>query len=109
MFVIKQFNTLPSLEATLLDSNGIAVNLTGASISFSMRSLDDETNVVTGDAFILNAALGKVVFQWAAGNTDVSGAYIAEFDVTFSNGGKESFPNSDYIQINVVRSANNSS
>lgn len=106
MFVIKQFNTLPSLEATLLNPNGQPVDLTGATITFSMRSRDNEAVVITGNALILDAATGKVVYQWAPTNTQLAGAFIGEFDVVYSGGAKESFPNSDYIQINVVRSAN---
>jgi hypothetical protein len=106
MFVIKQFNTLPSLEATLLDPSGQPVDLTGAIVSFSMRSLDSEQRVITGSALIIEPLAGRVVYQWDAANTIQAGAYIGEFDVTFSNGGKETFPNSDYIKINIVRSAN---
>lgn len=107
MFTIKQYNTLPLLEATLLDSNNQPVALTGALVEFTMRSRDNDTLVVHGEAIVIDELEGKVAYPWAAFDTLVHGAYHGEFVVTYSDGGIESFPNSTYIQINVVRSAGN--
>lgn len=107
MFTIKQYNTVPSLEATLLDYLGQPVVLTGATVNFSMRSQDNPTLVVSGVATIVDALTGKVAYQWGAANTNTAGSYIGEFSVTYANGGYESFPNGDYIQIHVVKSAAN--
>jgi hypothetical protein len=105
MFTIKQYNTVPSLEATLLNPAGQPVDLTGSTITFVMRSRDNDTLVITGNALILDAVAGKVVYQWGINDLATHGAFFGEFDVTYSNGSKESFPNADYIPINVVRSA----
>jgi hypothetical protein len=104
MFTIKQYNTVPSLEATLVDHLNQPVNLTGASVKFSMRSLDNDNYIVDDPALISDALTGKVVYQWGAGDLNIHGAFIGEFTVTYSNGAKETFPNSDYIRINVVKS-----
>lgn len=107
MFTIKQYNTVPSLEATLVDYLGQPVSLAGATIVFAMRSQNNQNLVIDGVAFIVDAAAGKVAYQWDQGDTNTDGAFIGEFQVTYPNGGKESFPNGDYIQIHVVRSAGN--
>lgn len=107
MFTIKQYNTVPSLEATLVDYLGQPVSLVGATVSFAMRSQDNPNLVVTGIAAIVDATAGKVSYQWGASNTNTAGAYLGEFIVTYSNGGKESFPNADYIQVYVAKSAAN--
>ncbi len=108
MFTIKQYNTIPLLEATLLDSNNQPVDLADATVVFTMRSRDNDTLVVDGDALVIDALEGKVAYPWVSTDTAVPGAYHGEFVVTYSGGGIESFPNSNYIDINVVRSAGNS-
>jgi hypothetical protein len=107
MFTIKQYNTLPLLEATLLDSNSQPVDLTDAVVSFAMRSRDNDTRVIDGEAFIVDELEGKVAYPWAALDTIVPGAYYGEFSVEYPGGGIESFPNSNYIEIHVVKSAGN--
>lgn len=107
MFTIKQYNTLPLLEATLLDSDSQPVNLTNASVFFTMRSRDTDSLVVDGAAIIIDRPAGKVAYPWISADTATAGAYHGEFVVTYQGGGIESFPNSNYIEINVVRSAGN--
>lgn len=109
MFTIKQYNTIPSIEATLLDGAGIPVDLTGSTVTFSMRSLDNAALVINGDAVFVDATAGLVAYQWADGDTDFAGAYIGEFLVIRPGGGKESFPNGDYIEVHVVKAAANPS
>lgn len=107
MFTIKQYNTVPSLQATLVDYLGQPVSLVGATVAFAMRSQDNPNFVITGVATIIDEAAGVVAYQWGVSNTATPGAYAAEFIVTYANGGKESFPNSEYIQVHVVKSAAN--
>lgn len=109
MFTIKQYNTIPSLEATLIDYLGQPVPLSDATVTFAMRSRDNPNLVINGAAAIVDAAAGKVSYQWNAADTNTHGSYIAEFTVIRPGGGKESFPNGDYIQVNVVKSAANPS
>ncbi len=107
MFTIKQYNTIPLLEATLLDSNQQPVDLADATVTFAMRSRDNDTLVVAGDAIVIDELEGKVAYPWTSGDTTVPGAYYGEFIVTYSAGGIESFPNSSYIDVYVVRSSGN--
>lgn len=107
MFTIKQYNTLPLLEATLLDPNNQPVDLSNATVTFTMRSRDTDTRVIAGDAIVIDELEGKVAYPWSSLDTSFSGAYHGEFVVTYQDGGIESFPNSAYIEINVVRSAGN--
>lgn len=61
--------------------------LTGSTVTFSLRNANSKTAKVTdGACTVTDAALGKVEYRWAAGDTDVPGTYIAEFKVTFSDG-----------------------
>jgi hypothetical protein len=54
------------------------------------------------NATISNADGGVVYYQWQTGDTDTIGSYEAEFEVTFTGGEIESFPNNRYIQIEIT-------
>lgn len=97
-FTIKRNDTRSGLKATLLDANGAAVNLTGAKVKFIMAKLD-RTAKVNRTAEILNAAAGQVRHVFQVGDTDTPGMFAGEFEVTYPDGGVESFPNTDYIRI----------
>jgi hypothetical protein len=71
------------------------VNLeTALSAVFNMREQADTKRIKInrGTATISNAANGEVTYQWQAGDTDTSGIYDAEVEVTWSDGDPETFP-----------------
>ena len=99
-FYIKQNDTAPSIRAILTDSNGRAKPLTNAqSVTFNM-STDAGTNVVSGGACtIIDAAKAIVLYDWQVGDTSTAGSFNAEFEVVYTNGQTETFPNSNYIKV----------
>jgi len=107
MFTIKQYNTIPSLEVALVNYLNQPVDLMGASVTFSMRSLDNPTLVVEGGAVFVDRAGGIVAYEWDVTDTAIHGAFIGEFRVVFQDGSSETYPNGDYIRIHVVKSAGN--
>ena len=72
-FFIKQNDRLPYLEATLSDSGGQLTTLTGATVYFVMRSPKGGASKVRRLATVVDAALKKVRYEWAAGDTDTAG------------------------------------
>lgn len=101
-FYIKQNDTSPRLQATLKDGNGAAIDLTGASVNFHMRALGSTTNKVDGSATIADEDNGVVFYSWSASDTDTSGSFEAEFEVTYTGGAVETFPNNRYIQVEIT-------
>jgi hypothetical protein len=102
-FFIKQNDTSPTLDVALRDDRGRAVDITGATVVFHMRnSLDDSTKVSSGSVTSLSDAQGEVRYAWAAIDTDTAGNFEAEFQVTFSGGTIETFPNDDYINVIIT-------
>ena len=103
-FVIKKGDRLSVLTATLKDSAGNAVDLTGATVKLLMKEIG-------GAALKVNAAgtvdpdqvnnKGKVSYAWAAVDTDTPGTYEAEWEVTLS-GKQQSFPNDSYLVIRIL-------
>lgn len=101
-FFIKQNDTSPALKATLKDGLDAAVDLTGASVRFHMRPTGDTTAKVDAAAVIENADNGIVYYNWNAADTDTIGSYEAEFEVTFTGGEIETFPNNRFIEVEIT-------
>lgn len=99
-FKMKRNDTYRELSGTCLDPSGSAVDLTGATVRFHMLNDDDET-VVDAAATLVVAANGTVKYTWAADDTDVAGGFRGEFEVTYSGGAIETFPNTSYIPIRI--------
>lgn len=101
-FFIKQNDTSPALKATLKDGLDAVVDLTAASVRFHMRPIGDTTTKVDAAAVIENADGGVVYYNWTAGDTDTIGSYEAEFEVTFTGGEIETFPNNRFIEVEIT-------
>jgi hypothetical protein len=98
-FAIKQNTTTPDIEARLADGNG-AVDLTGASVLFVMRSMKTGTVKVSHAATVLvadpselsSASAPNVVYEWLPADTNTAGLYEAEWRVTYADGQTQRFP-----------------
>jgi len=56
---------------------------------------------VNAAATITDAATGKVSYTPIATDTNTPGDYLVEWQVTFSGGAVETFPNSDWQKVRV--------
>lgn len=104
-FTIKQNDTSPSVSAILKDSSLAAIDLTGATVKLHMKSLDG-TLKINSAMTVINAIGGTVQYDWQVGDTDTVGTYLVEFQVTYSDGAIETFPNSGNNVVSVVRELN---
>jgi 5-hydroxyisourate hydrolase-like protein (transthyretin family) len=104
-FNIKQNDTSPSLQATLKDAALTAIDLTGATVRFHMKSIDG-TVKVDKVMTIVNEANGVVQYNWVTGDTDTVGTYYVEFEVTYADASIETFPNNGNRVVSVVRELN---
>ena len=102
-FHIKQNDTSPAIEYQLQyeDSDGVLQNrdITGyQSVEFHLVDANGSVKVNDDDAgnvSVTEAVTGKVKYDWQTGDTDTSGFFEAEWQVTYSDGTIESFPNDD--------------
>lgn len=100
---LKSADTSPAIAYQLKDGNGVVVTLTGATVKFMMWAPGAAAAKINAAATITDAALGKVSYTPTAGNTDTPGDYLAEWQVTFSGGAIETFPNSDHLKVRVLQ------
>jgi hypothetical protein len=104
-FTLKQNDTSPSIQATLKDASGSAVDLSGATVKFHVKSVDG-TLKVNQTATLVDEDNGVVKYDWQAGDTDTVGTYYAEFQVSYADLTTETFPNNDNIVILIKSELN---
>lgn len=99
-FYIKEGDTSPALRYTLLPS---PIDLTGATVRFSLRLRGQNTPLINRVAALIvaPAAGGVVQYDWLTGDTATAGFYEAEFEVTYADSTIETFPNRGYIPVNI--------
>ena len=102
-FFIKRNDDQPTLDVALRDDKNRPVDVTGASVVFHMRNTADDTTKISGASVtVLAAAKGEVRYSWTTTNTNTAGNFEAEFQVTFSDGGVQTFPNDGYIDVIIT-------
>lgn len=101
-FTIKRNDTSPILQTVLSDANGVAIDLTGTTVKFYMKKYKATTPKINATAAIVNEDAGIVRYLWQTGDTDTAGSYQAEFQITYDDGAVETFPNADFIQIDII-------
>ena len=89
-FTIKQNDTAPSLKATLKDGSGTVIDLTNATVRFHMKAVGATTTKTDRASSVIDAT------------NDTVGTYTAEFEVTYSDGTIETFPNDSYLTV-IIR------
>jgi len=89
---LTQNDTYPVLQAVLTVA-GVALDLTGATVTFRMETDAGATVVNEAACTIVNPATsGTVQYAWQAADTVTAGSYLGEFHVTLSGGAKITIP-----------------
>jgi hypothetical protein len=99
-FNIKENDTSPAILYALQPTS---VVLGAAAVQFRMRPVGTTDWTLTEDAVVVTATITPTVrYDWGPTDTATPGFYEAEFVVTYSDGTVETFPNSEFITINIV-------
>ena len=103
VFEMKQNDTKPYIEAELQDATGSALDLTNASsISFNLGTNDNAfTPVLSGACVVTGSTTGLCEYRWADGDTNRSGLYLGEFEVTYSDSSVLTLPSDNNLVIKI--------
>lgn len=107
---MKQNDTAPALVQTLtIPGTTRPLDLTDVvEVRFIMRlpgrsraKVDDVATVlqVVDPLTRLLVRQGQVQFPWVAGDTDTTGVFNAEFEITWRDGTRQTWPEDGYLQI----------
>lgn len=106
-YSIKKDDTAPPITATLRDSQGTPIDLTGCTVKFHMKAVPPGTkSLLDKSVSILDGVNGKVRYVWATGDTDTAGPYRAEFEITYPDLTHQTVPSDAYIDVLVVDDLN---
>jgi len=109
---LKQNDTAPFARATLYsDMNASTVlNLTTATaVKFNMKPKSGGSPKVSGAAAVKTNSPGtdgKVHYVWLAADTNQVGTFDCEFEVTWGDGTKQTFPPDGYLSVEIVAEIN---
>lgn len=104
-FYVKRHDLLPSIQATLKDSVGSAVDLTNYTVRFHMWLEGALTAKVDAEAVIVGTSTGIVRYDWQAGDTDTAGEYNAEWQATSPDNKPVTFPNYEHDLVLITGDA----
>lgn len=98
-FYIKRRDTSPSLVYALIPTT---VDLTGATVRFSMKNQEGAVVINRAASTVVTPTVTPTVrYNWQASDTANAGFFFAEFEVTYSSGAIETFPNYSMIAIKI--------
>lgn len=105
-FNLKKGDTSPDLKFFLQDGDGNSIGIANFNeVRFLMRGRRSTTLVVdedtSGNVTVTDPENGEVRYEWKSQDTETAGRFYAEFEVEYSDGNIETFPNTDYIFINI--------
>jgi hypothetical protein len=99
---LKRGDTRHAIKAVLKDTDGNPVNLEGCTVAFRMAALG-QPSVIDRAAHIQDPVAGEVWVVLAAEEVQTPGIYRAELQVVYGDGRKETFPNTGYLSIQILK------
>src|SRR4051794_12708505 len=107
-FTMKANDTRPSIVAHLDYDDGSEPDLSdpATTVQFIMRKVVTSGTVpapkVKAAAVIEDAAQRIVRYDWLPTDTNTPGDYLGEWEVTFPDGGVQTFPTAEYHDITIL-------
>jgi len=100
---LKENDLQPYYYATAKDSDGDAINVTGATIYCTMKLMDGSVKIdrQTTGITITDGANGQFEYRWQAGDTDTVGRYKIEFEINPASGGKFTLPADEQAIVHI--------
>lgn len=100
-FTAKQGDAGPTFSDTLTYSDGTAVNLTGGTVKFVMRSRAQNAPAINATATVVSAVAGTVSYTPTAADTATAGVYAAYWLVTNLSQTPLRWPTVGYLSVEI--------
>jgi len=101
-FTIGQGDTAPILTDTLTYTNEEPANLTGATVTLTLRNPTmPEPLRLTGTVAITNATAGQVSYTFTEQDTTTPGLYMGSWEVVLGGGAKMRWPTDGYLTVSI--------
>lgn len=101
LYEIKQNDTRPRPDALLRFSDGTIPNLTGATVKFIAREVTSAEAKIDAAATITDVPTGAVEYTLLAADTDLTGTYYCEWEVTFADSSVQTFPTRGFDRLRI--------
>ena len=101
-FKMIQGDTLPPIRIKVLDNIQDALDLSGYSVDFQFRKIDDLSTLLNfgrTSCTITDALAGLAQYDWTSGDTDLTGIHYGEFVLTDPHGRRQSYP--EYLRFDI--------
>jgi hypothetical protein len=98
---MKRGDRLPEVATQLIGADGLHVDLTGCTVTFTIRAANGRVLVNAAPATLVQANQGRVKYVWQVGDTDVVGTHDVEWIVTYPAGQQLTVPNRGYDKIEI--------
>ena len=99
---LKRGDTRMAIRATLIGSDGAPVDLSSAARVRWLMADGRRELVMDREAEVIEAAAGRVLVTFEPGDTDRAGVFVAEFEVQWSDGRRETYPTDGYLHIEII-------
>jgi hypothetical protein len=107
-FEIKQGDSSPPFVGRCLDAKGRPTPTLGATVRFRMRpQVAGLRAAIDSPAVWSDPARAEATYAWPhdGSDTDTPGLYDAELHVIYGDGSSETFPNGEYVTVEVLPAA----
>jgi len=111
VFYIKRNDLSPDYIVDVFDNEGEPVNLAGATAVFSMKGITVETLKIDSQAATVEdggeGVFNRLRYTWSVGDTDTSGKYNVEFQVSIG-GRPRTYPSNpdQNLQVKITDDLN---
>jgi len=99
---LKRGDTRTAIRATLIGPDGVPVDLSSATRVRWLMADGRRGLVMDREAEVIDVAAGRVLVTFEPGDTDRAGLFVAEFEVQWSDGRRETYPTGGYLQIEII-------
>lgn len=105
-FLIEQRDNWPYFRVRLWNPDGSNPNLTGATVTFVLKSSGGTVVVNSTTVSVIDPVLAIVEYRWVgAGDTAAAGDYTAEWKVVMIDGTRRSYPDTpDHNSVSITAS-----